>query len=52
MKKFVAFTMIRLLLFIACADLIALEINYDSSPGSEHYILNIHENKESYSNHG
>ena len=51
MKKFVAFSMIRLLLFIACADLIAFEINADSSPGCEHYILNIHENKESFSSH-
>ncbi len=49
MKKFIAFAMIRLVLCVACADLIAVEVNLNGLPGGEHYILNVHDKKGSYS---
>lgn len=48
MKKCAAFILIRLILFVACADLLAVELNPNGFPSGEHYNLNIHGKKDSF----
>lgn len=49
MKKSVALLLIRLVLFVACTDLVAAELNPNGFPSGDHYNLNIHGKKDSYS---
>jgi hypothetical protein len=49
MKKFIAFALIRMVLLVVCADLVAAEINPNGFPSGDHYNLNIHGKKASYS---
>lgn len=49
MKKLALFAIIRLILFVACADVVAADINPNGFPSGDHYNLNIHGKKDGYS---
>lgn len=49
MKKITVFALISVFLLVTCIDIFAVELNPNGFPSGEHYNLNIHGKKDSYS---
>jgi hypothetical protein len=49
MKKSTMFALISVFLFVTCTDIFAAELNPNGFPSGDHYNLNIHGKKDSYS---